>query len=115
MTNQPVSDEKARQILGRAAEIDRKAGESISIETLRAAAHEAGISPSSFDAALAEQDAAAVASPATTVSRRQVLGAAVGVLGGVLLLFGALRMVAIKAPPVEAAAPHRDTPITRAR
>ena len=50
-----ISDEKAHAILRRAAEIDRGTAELISIETLRAAAHEAGIAETSFDAALREQ------------------------------------------------------------
>jgi hypothetical protein len=89
MTNERgIPDAKAREILGRAAEIDRTASEVVSIETLRAAAHEAGIAPSSFEAALEEHSQQAVAGPrsAARPRRRLWLGALAGVGAAVLLL-----------------------------
>lgn len=109
-----LSDEKARQILGRAAELDRKAAESVSVETLRSAAQEAGISPASFEAALREEENRDIPASSQTISRRKVLGAAAGVLVGVGLLFSFMRTVVVEAPAEQAPAPNTqsDTPAT---
>jgi hypothetical protein len=86
MSNERISDVKAREILQRAAEIDRAASEAVSIDTLRAAAHEAGIAPSSFDAALAEHASGAVPSRATpSLSPQPAWLAVLAVVGGVVL------------------------------
>lgn len=52
-----ISEERARQILERAAELDRRQAELVSLDTLRDAATEAGISASSFEAAVREEAA----------------------------------------------------------
>jgi hypothetical protein len=87
-SDKKVTDEKARAILERAAEIDRRAGEVMSIETLRQAAREAGIAESSFAAALSEHEQG-TSREATTHSRRQtVVRAFAGIGGAMILLLG---------------------------
>ena len=49
-----INDTQAREILARAAEIDRAQSQMTTVDSLRAAAREAGIADSAFDAALAE-------------------------------------------------------------
>jgi hypothetical protein len=86
-----ISDEKARAILQRAAEIDRRAADAISIETLRAAAQEAGIAESSFTAALSEHALGEERDRTARSGRRLVVGAFAGIGAvGVLLVGWAL-------------------------
>jgi hypothetical protein len=103
-----VSEDKARQILERAAQIDGRQANLTSIEALRSAAREAGIAPQAFDAAVRElQDAPLAADTRFTRRRLLTLGAvgATAVLLGVAFLFGREpRDVAITLPP--------DTPLT---
>lgn len=107
-----ITDDDARKILARAAEIDRHQSQLSSIDSVRAAAEEAGISPSAFDAAVRELDE--TASPARAVTRRRVIVGAVAVAVGTLI---GLRLFpereARKAEPVLEAVPAQDTPITQ--
>lgn len=82
-----IPERKAQEILRRAAELDRRATESVSIETLRAAAREAGIAESSFAAALGELERDEAPDQARRTRRRRLVGAFAGVgAAGVLLL-----------------------------
>lgn len=54
MSDRRMSDEVVKQVLTRAAELDARAGEGLSEEELRQAAHEAGISPGALTRALEE-------------------------------------------------------------
>ena len=83
-----ISDEQARVILERAAAIDRSAAERVSIETLRAAAREAGIAESSFDAALGECTREKARDHGGLARRRLLVGALAGAGGSALLLLG---------------------------
>lgn len=86
-----ISSEKAREILTRAAEIDRHAADAVSIETLREAAREAGIAESSIAAALAEHAETEGRGLAVQTRRRTLVRAfAVIGAGGVLLIVMAL-------------------------
>jgi hypothetical protein len=107
--SEKVSDARAKQILQRAAEIDR---DEMSVETLRAAAREAGITEAAFEAALTEEQQEQKA-PATVSRRRVLLGAGAVVLA---LLWVFLRRVVVEAPsaPPPPPEPPRDTPLTRA-
>lgn len=61
-----ISDDAARQLLARAAEIDRHQSQLSSIDAVRAAAEEAGISPAAFDSAVREfHETAPTVSPVT--------------------------------------------------
>ena len=112
MTTGPhVSDQKARQILQRAAEIDRAASDRVSIDTLRAAAAEAGIAEASFNAALDEQSTAATVAPGLLTRRRVIAGAVVGIAAAVLFFYGVGRSVGRPSPT----AFPPDTPITAPR
>jgi hypothetical protein len=106
----PLSQTKARDILARAAEID---AESVSVETLRAAAQEAGISEASFEAALLEHSQTKPAEPAL-ISRRKVMAGAVTAVGiGLLALIAATVVIpSVKEAPA-AAPPPQDTPLSR--
>jgi hypothetical protein len=53
-----ISDDKAAQVLDRAAQLDAARGREVSVQDLREAALEAGISPDAFERALAEVRAA---------------------------------------------------------
>lgn len=59
----PLTDELARRLLARAAEIDARLDTPTGLEELRAAALEAGISPLAFDSALRELSPAATPIP----------------------------------------------------
>ena len=87
--NSGLTDETARAILTRAAEIDRLAADVTSIETLRAAAREAGIADSSFEAALREyRDASLRPRPVEKrASRSRHLLRAVAGLGSAGMVF----------------------------
>ena len=74
--------------LGRAAELDRRAADVVSIETLRAAAHEAGIADSSFEAALGELSQEAARDRSAHGRRRLLVGALAGTGATALLLIG---------------------------
>lgn len=87
-----ISDDKAREILRRAAEIDRSAAEVMSIETLRAAAQEAGIAESSFEAALSEHtEGKALAE--RDVGRRRILTRVLAGAGAAMLLLIVVAML----------------------
>ena len=83
-----IPDETAREILRRAAELDRRAADVVSIETLRAAAHEAGIADSSFEAALGELSQEAARDRSAHGRRRLLVGALAGTGATALLLIG---------------------------
>jgi hypothetical protein len=83
-----ISDKQARELLRRAAEIDRAAADVVTIETLRAAAQEAGIAESSFEAALGEQSQEGARDRAALSRRRRLVGALAGVGTAGLLLLG---------------------------
>ena len=110
-TGPHVSDETARQILQRAAEIDRAASDRVSIDTLRAAAAEAGITEAAFDAALGEQSAAATVAPGLLTRRRMIAGAVVGIVAAVVFFYSVGRSVERPSPPPSSP----DTPITAPR
>lgn len=88
MEEQRVGDRKAREILERAAEIDRASTETVSVETLRAAAREAGIAESSFDAALMEQSRSTARDHAAEARRHRLMQVLAAAGGGGLLLLG---------------------------
>ena len=88
-----IPDEKARSILQRAAEIDRKAGDAISIDELRTAAREAGIAESSFDTALAELSDEQLRARAASTGRRRLV-TALAWFGGTVLVLLALTLLA---------------------
>lgn len=70
--DEPIPEERVAGILARAAELDRDRRESSTVDALRAAALEAGISQSALDAALDEYSArerAAGRSPARPATR----------------------------------------------
>lgn len=82
-----ITDTQAREILARAAEIDRAQSQLTTVDALRAAAREAGIADAAFDEALqeiqrVEQQPAAMA-PAPRRQRRLVV-----MLLALALLFG---------------------------
>ncbi len=54
---EPLTEDAARRLLARAVELDAGLGSSANLEELRAAALEAGISPTAFDAAAREFEA----------------------------------------------------------
>jgi hypothetical protein len=107
MKRSGISDERARQILQRAAEIDRAASEVVSLETLREAAREAGIAESSFDAALSEET---VDRSSILTRRRWLVGAFISIATATLLFYGVARRVKVSPRP----APP-DTPLTSDR
>lgn len=104
-----ITDDDARKILARAAEIDRHQSQLSSIDAVRAAAQEAGIAPSAFDAAVREFNE--TSTPVPLVSRRRVVVGAVAVAVGTLLGFRLFSQVVPKETEVEAV-PARDTPVT---
>lgn len=59
----PLTDEQARRLLARAAQIDARLDTPTGLEDLRAAALEAGISPLAFDSALRELSPTATKAP----------------------------------------------------
>ena len=61
----PIPEDRVASILARAAELDRSRRETVSVDAIRTAALEAGISPDSVDRALEEY--AASAPPATRI------------------------------------------------
>ena len=77
-----LSQRAARQLLERAGQID---SESTSVDTLRAAAREAGISEAAFEAALVEVRGN-MAGQAVTRPRRSMRGIAFGAIAAVLLM-----------------------------
>lgn len=103
-----INDDTARKILARAAEIDRHQSQLSSIDAVRAAAEEAGIAPSAFDAAVREFNETATPTPALT--RRRVIVGAVAVAVGTLV---ALRLFPEADVRKVEAVPVRDTPIAR--
>lgn len=113
MVREPrVPDEAAREILRRAAEIDRVNAESMSLETLRAAAREAGIAEASIEAALTEhaQQQSLEVRPTPTVPRRRVIAAVVAVVALLIGGFVFMRLVA----PIETRTPAPTTAPTPA-
>jgi len=65
-TDPPLSEAAARRLLARAVELDAQVGSAASLDQLRAAALEAGISAAAFEAAVAEQAASPMATPPRT-------------------------------------------------
>ena len=65
----PLSEAAARRPLARAVELDAQVGSAASLEELRVAALEAGISAAAFDAAAAERTARTVVTPPRTLWR----------------------------------------------
>ena len=100
-----LSDKEARRILQRAAEIDRTAADVVSIDTLRAAAREAGIAESSFEAALREEAERSAPSPTRRFTRRRLIAA------GVALVFVLFGMFMRRAVPPERAEARPTTPV----
>lgn len=106
----PLSQTKAREILARAAEID---AESVSVETLRAAAQEAGISQESFEAALREH-ATTEPAPPGLISRRKVMVGAFAAVGiGLAALIASMVVIPNVREAPAASPPPQDTPLTR--
>lgn len=105
-----ITDDTARKILARAAEIDRHQSQLSSMTAIRAAAEEAGISPSAFDAAVRELEETPTSAP--TLTRRRVIAGAVAVAVGTLL---GLRLFPERKPREEEAVPAKDTPLVSDR
>jgi hypothetical protein len=82
-----VSDRVAREILRRASELDQTGAESVDLETLRAAAREAGISELAVSAALREYDQGAARDRAKRARRRMLIGTFAGAGVAFTLLF----------------------------
>ena len=85
-----IDSRKKRAPVLQGAEIDRVAAEATSIETLRAAAREAGIADASFEAALREYRESSelpARAPARVPRSRRLLHAVAGVGGAGLLFF----------------------------
>lgn len=101
-----ITDDTARKILARAAEIDRHQSQLSSMTAIRAAAEEAGISPSAFDAAVRELEETPTSAP--TLTRRRVIAGAVAVAVGTLL---GLRLFPERRVREVEAIPARDTPL----
>jgi hypothetical protein len=100
MTPQNFTDDKAKKILQRAAEIDRVRSESVSVDTLREAAREAGIAESSFDAAVSEVTTAApVRKQRFLGERRLAVAAAVLLFMGLFAMFIARATTAPNSTP----------------
>jgi hypothetical protein len=83
-----IPERQARAILERAAEIDRRAAEVVPVETLRAAAREAGIAESAFATALAEHSREGERERTVRARRRLLVGAFAGVGAAGVLLVG---------------------------
>jgi hypothetical protein len=86
------ADDAARQLLARAIELDAKRSSEMSVAQLRDVATEAGISRSSFDAALSEMQHPAPPVPGRTPRQRRRLLLALTLMAVGALLF-ASRMV----------------------
>jgi hypothetical protein len=104
-----ITDTQAREILARAAEIDRAQSQLTTVDALRAAAREAGIADSAFDEALQEiqrvdQQPAAVA-PAPRRQRRLVV-----MLLALALLFGLFMSRIAPEQPADEAVPAQPAP-----
>ena len=84
-----ISDSQAREVLRRAAELDQRAADVIPVETLRAAAREAGIADSSFAAALGEHTRGELRELAARARRRRVASVFAGAGAAGMLLLGA--------------------------
>lgn len=82
-----VSDRAAREILRRASELDRREAESVDLETLRAAAREAGISEFALSAALREYDQGAIRDRSARARRRMLIGTFAGAGVAFMILF----------------------------
>jgi|SRR5688572_7586750 len=103
-------EDRAREILQRAAEIDRRETELTSVNELRNAATDAGISPTAFEAALRELGEVSTAN--APVSRRRVLLRAAGATAGLVGLYAFIRNLR----PREVTAPSPvDTPLSPQR
>jgi hypothetical protein len=82
-----VSERAAREILRRASELDQRGSESVDLETLRAAAREAGISEFAVSAALREYDEGAIRDRAKRARRRMLIGTFAGAGVAFMMLF----------------------------
>ena len=82
-----VSERAAREILRRASELDQHGAESVDLETLRAAAREAGISEFAVSTALREYDQGASRDRATRARRRMLIGTFAGAGVAFMMLF----------------------------
>ena len=104
-----VSEERAREILRRAAEIDRSRGEVVTLQTLRNSAIEAGISEAAFDQAVADE--AALEAPHRQLMSRRAMFIAAGITA-IGFAAAALRRRMVPASP--SVINHRiDTPLAR--
>ncbi len=91
-----LPEEAARRLLARASELEAARGTELSIAQLREAAHEAGITPGSFEQALAElraRDTVAVAGPASPKRRGLARFWPAALILGALLSILVLRML----------------------
>lgn len=96
-----ITDAQAREILARAAEIDRAQSQLTTVDALRAAAREAGIADSAFDEALLEIQRVE-RQPTPTVAPPRRRRRLVVMLLALAVLFG---IVMSRAAPVEQPAP----------
>lgn len=93
-----LSDDVAQQILTRAAELDAAQRAAIDVANLRAAAVEAGISPSAFDAALGEMQGGEQLPAASSRRRLPRVRTLVGVSAVVFLCAIAATRTLVPAP-----------------
>ena len=108
-TERRVPEDKARLILERAAEIDGRQANLTSIESLRSAANEAGITTQAFEAAVRElEESPPAVGPHLT--RRRLL--ALGAVGVTTLLLGFATYFGRRAPRDIVVTPPPDTPLT---
>lgn len=93
MSDRPgYDDAEAKQIIARAAEIDREQGQRLDARALREIGTEAGISPSAVDRAIAEHEAAGPAIEPWLKRRRRTIITWV-IAATVVLVYAFLRRV----------------------
>lgn len=94
-----LSDQLTQRILTRAAELDAAQRTAIDVANLKAAAVEAGISPSAFDSALEEMQGGGQPAAAASSHRRAPRIRTLLVGASALVLFGAIAITRLVVPP----------------
>jgi hypothetical protein len=98
MNDRPgYDDAEAKQIIARAAEIDREQGQRLDARALREIGTEAGISPSAIERAIEEHESAAPAKEPWLKRHRGTIVTAV-IFAAVLVTFAVLRVAGAPSP-----------------